>query len=227
MVLRSIRVRPTRLLIFVVLCVIGASTVYPLLFMALNSFRSNNAYQVNPYGLPTSFGLGNFSDLLSSYPFAASLLDSVIVVVPAVALATLFSALAGFVFAKTPFRYSNALFYLMLSVILMPGVVLIIPLYVLVAHAGLANSFGWAILVYAAINIPFGTYLLRANFRSIPDGLIDAGQSGTRRVAPVLGYSPTDRPGRRCDSGDPDVPQCLDRVVHQHRAVAYAGRPRW
>ena len=142
--------------------------------MALNSFRSNNAYQVNPYGLPTSFGLGNFSDLLSSYPFAASLLHSVIVVVPAVALATLFSALAGFVFAKTPFRYSNALFYLMLSVILMPGVVLIIPLYVLVAHAGLANSFGPAILVYAAINIPFGTYLLRANFRSIPDGLIDA-----------------------------------------------------
>jgi ABC-type glycerol-3-phosphate transport system permease component len=174
MVLRSIRVQPTRLLIFVVLCVIGASTVYPLLFMALNSFRSNNAYQVNPYGLPTSFGLGNFSDLLSSYPFAASLLHSVIVVVPAVALATLFSALAGFVFAKTPFRYSNALFYLMLSVILMPGVVLIIPLYVLVAHAGLANSFGPAILVYAAINIPFGTYLLRANFRSIPDGLIDA-----------------------------------------------------
>ncbi len=62
----------------------------------------------------------------------------------------------------------------MLSVILMPGVVLIIPLYVIVAHVGMANSFFPAILIYAAINIPFGTYLLRTNFRNIPDGLIDA-----------------------------------------------------
>ena len=172
--MRTRRVRTGRAVIFVVLCAIGATTVYPLLFMALNSFRSTNAYELNPYGFPNRLGFGNFSTLLSSYPFAASMLHSVIVVVPAVALATLFSALAGFAFAKTPFRFSNALFYLMLSVVLMPGVVLIIPLYVIVAHAGLANSFAPAILIYAAINVPFGTYLLRTNFRSIPDVLIDA-----------------------------------------------------
>lgn len=168
------RWHPGRTLIFIVLCIIGASTVYPLLFMALNSFRSNTAYEINPYGLPSRLGLSNFSNLLSSYPFAASLLHSVIVVLPAVAIATLFSALGGFVFAKTPFRFSGALFYLMLSVMLMPGVVLIIPLYVLVAHIGMANSFVPAILIYSAINIPFGTYLLRANFRNVPDGMIEA-----------------------------------------------------
>lgn len=170
----SIRRHPSRALIFIVLCVLGASTVYPLLFMALNSFRTNTAYQINPYGLPSRLNFTNFSNLLSSYPFAASLVHSVIVVAPTVVIATLFSALAGFVFAKTPFRYSGALFYLMLSVMLMPGVVLIIPLYVLVAHVGMANSFAPAILIYSAINIPFGTYLLRANFRNVPDGLVEA-----------------------------------------------------
>lgn len=168
------RWHPGRVLIFIVLCIIGASTVYPLLFMALNSFRSNTAYEVNPYGIPSHLSFANFSNLLSSYPFAASLLHSVIVVLPAVAIATLFSALAGFVFAKTPFRFSSGLFYVMLSVMLMPGVVLIIPLYVLVAHIGMSNSFVPAIMIYSAINIPFGTYLLRANFRNVPDGMIEA-----------------------------------------------------
>ena len=170
--LRNVRI--SRTVIFLLLSVIGASTVYPLLFMALNTFRTTSAFELNPYGLPHSLSLSNFSQLLSAYPFAASLLHSTIVVVPAVALGTLSSALAAFVFAKTPFRFSNALFYLMLAVMLMPGVVLIIPLYVMVVHFGLANNFGPAILIYAAINIPFGTYLLRANFRSIPDGLIEA-----------------------------------------------------
>lgn len=166
--------RVARAAIFAMLCVIGASTVYPVAFMALNALRSEQAYQLNPYGLPSSLRLSNFSTLFSEYPFVASLLHSLIVVVPADVMATLFSALAGFVFAKTPFRLSNILFYALLGVMLMPGAVLIIPLYILVVHVGMANSFVPAIFVYAAINIPFGMYLFRAHFRAIPDALVEA-----------------------------------------------------
>jgi ABC-type glycerol-3-phosphate transport system permease component len=56
----------------------------------------------------------------------------------------------------------------------MPGVVILIPLSVELAHAGLAANFAPAIFIYTAINIPYGTYLLRANFRSIPDSVIEA-----------------------------------------------------
>lgn len=163
-----------RSVVFVCLCLLGASTVYPLLFMALNSFRSTNAFEVNPFGLPISWRLSNFSTLLSTYGVGGAMLHSVIVVVPADVAATLFSALAAFVFTKTPFRGSGALFYAMLLVMLMPGVVVLIPLYVMIAHLGFANSFGPAILVYAAVSIPYGTYLMRANFRGIPDSLVEA-----------------------------------------------------
>lgn len=168
------RNRTGRLIIFLLLCVLGASAVYPLLFMAFNSFRSSQAYNVNPFGLPTSFHLSNFHQLLTSIPFAASVLHTIIVIIPADVMGTLFSALAAFVFTKTAFKGSQGLFYLMLMVMLMPGVVVIIPLYVSVVHLGLTNSFAPAIFIYAAINIPFSTYLMRANFRGIPDALVEA-----------------------------------------------------
>lgn len=156
------------------MCLVAVSTVYPLIFMALNSMRTTQAFEVNPFGLPTHFDLSNFRALENQVPFLASILHSFIVVIPAVCLATLFSALAAFVFTKTPVRLGNGLFWLMLMIMFMPGVVVLIPLYVEVAHVGLASNFAPAIFIYTAINIPYGTYLLRANFRSIPDSVIEA-----------------------------------------------------
>lgn len=166
--------RVRRSVVFVALCLIGVTTVYPLIFMALNSMRTSQQYELSPYGLPTHYSLDNFRALFNQVPFLASLLHSVIVVVPAVVLATLFSALAAFVFTKVPIRLGNVLFWLMLTIMFMPGIVVLLPLYVEIAHLGLASNFTPAILVYTAINIPYGTYLLRSIFRAIPDAVIEA-----------------------------------------------------
>src|SRR5207244_9287321 len=66
------------------------------------------------------------------------------------------------VFTKVPIKLGNALFWLMLTIMFMPGIVVLIPLYVEIGHLGLASNFTPAILVYTAINIPYGTYLLRS-----------------------------------------------------------------
>jgi ABC-type glycerol-3-phosphate transport system permease component len=166
--------RYARALVFVVLCIVAVSTVYPLVFMAANSMRSTSAFELHPLGLPSHFGVSSYRTLFNQVPFFSALLHSLIVVIPAVLMATLSSSLAAFVFTKAPVRFGNVLFWLMLMIMFMPAVVLLLPLYVEVAHAGLANSFLPAILIYTAINIPYGTYLLRANFRSIPDSVVEA-----------------------------------------------------
>ena len=163
--------RVSRTGVFLLLCVAGVSTVYPLIFMALNSMRTTQAFEVNPFGLPTHYNLDNFRNLTQQVPFFSSILHSFIVVVPAVVMATLFSSLAAFVFTKTPVRLGTGFFWLMMMIMFMPGVVVLIPLYVEIAHAGLTTNFAPAIFIYTAINIPYGTYLLRANFRSIPDSV--------------------------------------------------------
>jgi raffinose/stachyose/melibiose transport system permease protein len=166
--------RISRALVFVSLCLIGVSTVYPLLFMAFNSMRTTQAFEVNPFGLPTHFSLESYRSLFSTIPFLQSILHSLIVVVPAVILATLASSLAAFVFTKVPVKLGNVLFWTMLMIMFMPGIVVLLPLYVEVARTGLANNFAPAMLIYTAINIPYGTYLLRSNFRAIPDSVVEA-----------------------------------------------------
>lgn len=166
--------RLSRGLVFAVLTLVGISTVYPLLFMALNSMRTSQAYEVNPFGLPNHFSFSSYNALFQQVPFLQSILHSFIVVVPAVLLATFASSLAAFVFTKVPIKLGNFLFWTMLMIMFMPGVVVLLPLYVEVARTGLSNNFAPAILVYTAINIPYGTYLLRSNFRAIPDSVVEA-----------------------------------------------------
>ena len=168
------RLRISRGLVFAFLCLIGVTTVYPLLFMALNSMRTTQAFELNPFGLPTHLSLSSYSALFSTIPFFQSILHSLIVVVPAVVLATLASSLAAFVFTKVPVKLGNVLFWTMLMIMFMPGIVVLLPLYVEVARTGLSNNFAPAIFIYTAINIPYGTYLLRSNFRAIPDSVVEA-----------------------------------------------------
>jgi ABC-type glycerol-3-phosphate transport system permease component len=183
--------------VFTLLCLVAVSTVYPLLFMALNTMKSSNAFAINPYSLPRHFSLSSFSQLFSQVPFLAAILHTFIVVVPAVVMATFFSSLAAFVFTKTPIKFGNVLFWVMLMIMFMPGIVILLPLYVAIAHAGLANNFVPAILIYTALNIPYGTYLLRSNFRSIPDSVVEAarmdGASWMRVFVKVI--LPIGRPG--------------------------------
>ncbi len=166
--------RISRGLVFTALSLVGASTVYPLIFMALNSMRTAQAFEVNPFALPTHWSLSSYTALFSQVPFLQSILHSLFVVVPAVILATFASSLAAFVFTKVPIKLGNVLFWTMLMIMFMPGIVVLLPLYVEVARTGLANNFAPAILIYTAINIPYGTYLLRSNFRAIPNSVVEA-----------------------------------------------------
>lgn len=168
------RSRVSRAVVFAALCLIGVSTVYPLLFMALNSMRTSQAFELNPFGLPTHLSFGSYSSLFSTIPFLQSILHSFIVVVPAVILATFASSLAAFVFTKVPIKLGNALFWTMLMIMFVPGIVVLIPIYLEVVKTGLTNNFVPAIFIYTAINIPYGTYLLRSNFRAIPNSVVEA-----------------------------------------------------
>src|ERR1017187_9521460 len=132
------------------------------------------ALEGNSLSFPPPLRFSSYSALFSHVPFLQSILHSLFVVVPAVILATFASSLAAFVFTKVPIKLGNVLFWTMLMIMFMPGIVVLLPLYVEVARTGLANNFAPAILIYTAINIPYGTYLLRSNFRAIPNSAVEA-----------------------------------------------------
>jgi multiple sugar transport system permease protein len=90
-------------------------------------------------------------------------------------LSTLVAAMAGYALAKFSFRGKNVLFTVILAGVLVPGIVLAVPQYLLLAQVGLAGSY-WSVLLPSLIN-PFGIFLCRVFAQAaIPDDLLEAGR---------------------------------------------------
>jgi ABC-type glycerol-3-phosphate transport system permease component len=163
-----------KLPIFLVLLAIAVSTVYPLLFLALNALKDRTEYYANAYGLPRELYLGNFTVLVENYNIVRALLNSVFVTGVAVTATLLIATIASFALAKIDFLGRQVLFALIVAFLLVPGQVLLIPIYLLFSRLDLINNYLSVILIYTALALPFGTFFLTSSFRAIPTELIEA-----------------------------------------------------
>jgi ABC-type glycerol-3-phosphate transport system permease component len=163
-----------KLPIFIVLLAIAASTVYPLLFLGLNALKDRTDYYANAYGLPRELYLGNFTILVENYNIVRALLNSVFVTGVAVTATLLIATIASFALAKVDFVGQRVLFSLIVAFLLVPGQVLLIPIYLLFSRLDLVNNYLSVILIYTALALPFGTFFLTSSFRAIPTELIEA-----------------------------------------------------
>jgi ABC-type glycerol-3-phosphate transport system permease component len=163
-----------KLPIFIVLLAIAASTVYPLLFLGLNALKERTDYYANAYGLPRELYLGNFTVLVENYNIVRALLNSVFVTGVAVTATLLIATIASFALAKVDFVGQRVLFSLIVAFLLVPGQVLLIPIYLLFSRLDLVNNYLSVILIYTALALPFGTFFLTSSFRAIPTELIEA-----------------------------------------------------
>jgi raffinose/stachyose/melibiose transport system permease protein len=167
-------IRPGKTVVFVLLALVGATTLYPLYVMAVDALKSRTEYYSNVYGPPKHLFLGNFNLLMENFDILGALLRSLFVVCIAVVVATFVASLASFALAKIPFRMSNTVFFVAVALLLVPGQVLVIPVYLFFAKLQLIDNFLSVILIYVATSLPFGTFLLTSNFRAIPDELIES-----------------------------------------------------
>jgi len=164
----------TQLPIFIALIVVAATIVYPLYFVIISSFRPNADYLQDPFGLPGVWTFENYVRLADTYGIGQAFLNSLFVSTVSVSLVLLFASLAGYALAKLPVPGTNFITAAFVSVMLIPGPVLIIPIYLMLARLELVGSYTGLILVYVATGLPFATFFLTLSFRGIPDEVIEA-----------------------------------------------------
>jgi len=163
-----------RLPIFIGMCVVAATIIYPLFFILTTSLRSNAEYKADPFGLPNVWTLDNYITLWNQYGIGRAFTNSLLVALTSVAIILVFATLAGYSLAKLPVfgaKYFTAGF---VSVMLIPGPVLIIPIYLVLARLGIVGEYSGLILVYVATGLPFATFFLTLTFRAIPDEILEA-----------------------------------------------------
>jgi raffinose/stachyose/melibiose transport system permease protein len=130
--------------------------------------------QVATFGQPNGLHVANFSKAWSDGHFAQYLRSSVIVVVSVVLISGLLSILTGYAFGMMRFRGDQALFYLFLLGLMVPLESTVVPLYYDFRDLGLTDTYAALILPQAGVSLAFGTFWMRAFFRSVPRSLVEA-----------------------------------------------------
>ena len=123
---------------------------------------------------PTSITLDNFRSVIFASDFMAYFRNSVTVSLVSAALTTVIAAAAGYAFSRFRFKGKSLVVVLLLITQMFPLLMIIAPIYKIVASLGLLNTLTSLIVVYTAFNIPFATFLMQSFFDGIPRDLDEA-----------------------------------------------------
>lgn len=161
--------------VYLVLTVALVFVVAPFVWMVLGSFKDEGEIQrVPPTWWPQAATLDNYTQLFARLDFGTYFTNSVVVAVAVTAGNLLFCSMLGYALAMLEFPGKRALLVVVLGTLMIPGVVTFVPLFVIVANAGLIDSLPGLILPFLVT--PFGVFLMRQFISGLPPDLLDAGR---------------------------------------------------
>ncbi|MEH1949679.1 MAG: carbohydrate ABC transporter permease [Nostoc sp.] len=162
------------LLMYTLLGAIALLMLFPLLWLISTSLKSptENIFQSPPQLLPSQPTLNNFSSVWNSLPFGQYLYNSTLVSVLTVGLNLLFCALAAYPLARLSFVGRDWIFVAIVSTIMIPFQIVMIPLYILTVQMGLRNTYLG--MIFPSLASAFGIFLLRQAFMSVPKEIEEA-----------------------------------------------------
>ncbi len=174
-----------QLLAYVLMIGISVATVVPFLFMASTSFtQSFTMMNYPPTLIPEDPSLSNYSEIIFRFQgglFPRWFLNTV-VTTAAITLGSLFlNTLAGYIFAKKQFYGRDIVFALLLSTMMVPRAVTLIPAFQIINRLGLFNTY-WALIV-PGLASAFGVFMMRQFISSLPNELIEVAKiDGAREL---------------------------------------------
>jgi multiple sugar transport system permease protein len=178
------------------LTVAGVISLAPLLWMMASSLKTGGDIIARPFSFdPGQLTLTNFRSMLDTIPIGTGFRNTAIVVVVKGALTMVFCPMAGFAFAKYAFPGKRLLFATVLTTLMLPTLVLLIPLLLEMSQLGWVSTFQ-ALILPGAIDA-FGVFWMRQVIMAIPDELLDAARvdgAGELRIFASI-VLPVIRPG--------------------------------
>lgn len=172
--MRRKKITPSRVFVFLLLAATAVVTLAPFVYMVITTFKEKSEYLVNMFGMPENFSFKNYKIIFENYDVLRMNLNSFKVVIISVLGTLLITSMAGYALAKLDFKGKKLLYALIAFCMIMPGQVLMIPVYHILTKLHLINSLVGLVLIYMTSSIPFATFLFVANCLGIPDGVIEA-----------------------------------------------------
>jgi ABC-type glycerol-3-phosphate transport system permease component len=148
--------------------------LFPIYFMVVSAFKTKSEYIGNKFGLPQTVFFDNFVTAFAGEKFFIRFANSTILTVGSVALSLLIACLAAYAFARMEFPGKRLIFNALLSLMVIPPVVVLVPLFVSMVKLKMVNTYYGTTLIYVGLLLPFSTYLMTNFFRTVPYEILDA-----------------------------------------------------
>ena len=135
-------------------------TIIPFLWMILTSLKTfGESTQVPPVIFPKKAMWSNYAEVLKTLPFKDFYLNTIISTVAKTAGQLVICSMAAYVFARIDFPFKNFIFMIVLSVLMVPSQIFLLPQYMIIQKMGLLNTI--TALILPGLFSAFGTFLLR------------------------------------------------------------------
>ena len=146
----------------------AVTVIFPMIWMIYSSFKTDQELFFSPWTAAVVLQWDNFARAWTKAHVGDYLLNTLIVVVPALLLTLIISAMAAYVLARFEFVGRRFLFYMFLSGMLFPVFLALVPLFSLVNQLKMLNTFHGLIIVYIAYSLPFTIFFLTGFFKTLP-----------------------------------------------------------
>ncbi len=166
----------------------GFGLAFFLLFFWLvsTSFKElDQIFKLPPVWIPDPVRWQNYPEALGYFPFLKQLQNTLVIAISAVILTLLSSTLVAYSFSRLQWPGRNLLFFLMLSTMMLPYQVTMVPLFIIFRKLKLVNTF-MPLIILHAFGVPFFIFLLRQFFLSLPRELDDAATIDGCSAAAIL-----------------------------------------
>jgi len=172
--MRSYKISFSNLGSTAILLIYTCIVLAPLLIVLANTMRPTREIYREPVAMPSSINFDSYATAWGEANFSQYFMNSLVITIASVVLATVVSSLAGYMLGRYQFWGSRFLVAFFVAGLTLPFRLAIVPLFLLLNSLGLVDTRIGLILVYAATGIPFSVFILSAFFRQLPIELSEA-----------------------------------------------------
>jgi raffinose/stachyose/melibiose transport system permease protein len=159
-------------LVIIVLVIIA---IYPIIWLLTSSIKAPHEFNLRPiYAFPEGFYFQNYIDAWTSGKFSIYFKNSVLVTIPSLILILSLSASTAFGIEIMRWRFKNGVLLLFLAGILIPGQMVLLPLYTMFYRAQLLDNHWGLILVYVVSAFPLSVFLITSYLKSLSHEILEA-----------------------------------------------------
>jgi len=165
----------TRLPLRVFLAILLFIVIYPMVWMFLGSFKTQDEFLNAPFwALPNNWSLDNYVDVFTIGNFGQYIANSIIVVFPSLAVILILGVAAGFALEVMVWKGKSTVLLLFLVGIMVPTQMILLPLFTLYFQLHLTGSLWPLFFTYVATGLPLTVFMMATFFRAVPREIFEA-----------------------------------------------------